>query len=397
VTELRRTTLGELCVEGGGEIQTGPFGSQLHASDYVSVGVPAVMPTNIGDNVIDDAGIARIDEKDAVRLERYRLHQGDIVYSRRGDVERRALVRAANEGWLCGTGCLRVRLGPNTRADSAYVSFLLGTETSRSWIVRNAVGATMANLNTAILGRLPLTLPPVPVQRAIAEVLGALDDKIAVNSALNETLSEFGSTLVRSTLDGAASTPLATVAAITMGSSPSGDTFNDRGDGVVFFQGVKDFDFRYPRPRVWTTAPVRVAPAGACLVSVRAPVGRVNIASIDSCIGRGLAAVSSKSNEPHLLFHLLTAAREAWLPFEAEGTVFGSINRRQLQAVKLSALRPGVQSGALESRLREFEDLIEANLAESRRLTELRDALLPELTSGRLRVKDAEKRVEAVV
>jgi len=121
----RVTALGEACAEGGGDIQTGPFGSQLHASDYVPVGIPSIMPQNIGDNRIIIDGIARITLEDAQRLSRYRVRPGDIVYSRRGDVERRALVRTEEDGWLCGTGCLRIRLG-NDVLDPLFCSYLPG-------------------------------------------------------------------------------------------------------------------------------------------------------------------------------------------------------------------------------------------------------------------------------
>ena len=95
------TTLGAACERGQGNIQTGPFGSQLHAADYVSVGIPSIMPQNIGDNRILEDGIARITVDDAKRLNRYLVRQGDIVYSRRGDVEKRSLVREHQDGWLC--------------------------------------------------------------------------------------------------------------------------------------------------------------------------------------------------------------------------------------------------------------------------------------------------------
>ncbi|MDN6605192.1 MAG: restriction endonuclease subunit S, partial [Brevibacterium sp.] len=98
------TTLGDICNESGGGIQTGPFGSQLHASDYQEIGVPVVMPQDIGDGGILESRIARISDEEVERLSRYKLCAGDIVYSRRGDVERSALVRPQNEGWLCGTG-----------------------------------------------------------------------------------------------------------------------------------------------------------------------------------------------------------------------------------------------------------------------------------------------------
>src|SRR5579872_5792159 len=140
--------LAEVCRRGGGDIQTGPFGSQLHASDYVSAGIPSIMPQNIGDNRVLVDGIARITANDAERLSRYLVQPGDIVYSRRGDVERRALVRTAEDGWLCGTGCLRVRLGKG-EADPIYCSYYLGHPEVRAWIVRHAVGATMPNLNTS--------------------------------------------------------------------------------------------------------------------------------------------------------------------------------------------------------------------------------------------------------
>ncbi|OYV61380.1 MAG: hypothetical protein B7Z71_04755 [Acidocella sp. 21-58-7] len=181
------TTLGEVCIRGGGNIQTGPFGSQLHASDYVAKGIPAIMPANIGDNRINENGIARIRESDAIRLERYRVKPGDIVYSRRGDVERRALIRVREDGWLCGTGCLRVSLG-NSVTDPAYAAFYLDHPAVREWIVRHAHGATMPNLNTEILSNCPFVLPPIEEQKYIATTLSALDDKIELNRQMNETL-----------------------------------------------------------------------------------------------------------------------------------------------------------------------------------------------------------------
>ena len=181
------TTLGAACVNGGGDIQTGPFGSQLHAADYVPVGIPSIMPQNIGDNRISETGIARIAPDDAKRLSRYLVREGDIVYSRRGDVERRALIRANEDGWLCGTGCLRVRLGAQG-VDPRYAAYYLGHPSVREWIVRHAHGATMPNLNTSILSACPFVVPPESDQRAIAHILGTLDDKIELNRRRNQTL-----------------------------------------------------------------------------------------------------------------------------------------------------------------------------------------------------------------
>ena len=190
-------TLGAVCERGGGNIQTGPFGSQLHASDYRPVGIPSIMPQNLGDNRVIVDGIARIGDRDASRLRRYLVRKGDIVYSRRGDVEKRALIGPCEDGWLCGTGCLRVRLGENG-ADPGYASYYLGHPAVRQWIVRHAHGATMPNLNTAILSACPFVVPPISEQRAIAHTLGTLDDKIELNRRMNATLEAMARALFRS-------------------------------------------------------------------------------------------------------------------------------------------------------------------------------------------------------
>lgn len=195
--DWEETTLGEACKRGGGDVQTGPFGSQLHASDYVEDGVPSIMPQNIGDNRILEEGVARIKPEDAERLSRYLVIPGDIIYSRRGDVERRALIREKERGWLCGTGCLRVRFGESS-INPAYASFYLGHPNVREWIVRHAHGATMPNLNTAILSALPFVIPPPKEQRAIAHILGTLDDKIELNRRMNETLEGIARSIFKS-------------------------------------------------------------------------------------------------------------------------------------------------------------------------------------------------------
>jgi len=190
------TSLGEACKRGGGDIQTGPFGSQLHAADYVSQGIPSIMPQNIGDNRISENGIARITPEDAKRLTRYLVQTGDIVYSRRGDVELRSLIREHENGWLCGTGCLRVRFGNDI--DPLFASYYLGHPVVREWIVRHAHGATMPNLNTSILSEVPFVIPPQIEQRAIARILGSLDDKIELNRKMNQTLEAMARAIFKS-------------------------------------------------------------------------------------------------------------------------------------------------------------------------------------------------------
>lgn len=187
------TTLGAVVGEGRGRIQTGPFGSQLHASDYVSEGVPCIMPTNLKANRIDLAGIAYISEADADRLRQHRVRAGDIVYSRRGDVTQKALVRPEQAGFFCGTGCLLVR--PGSAVDSEFLTYQLSTPAINNWLLNQAVGAHMPNLNTGILSKLPLRIPELGTQRAIASVLSALDAKIDLNHRINAELEALARTI----------------------------------------------------------------------------------------------------------------------------------------------------------------------------------------------------------
>lgn len=197
-SEWQKTTLGAICDAQGGAIQTGPFGSQLHTSDYKEVGIPVVMPTNIGDGGIVTDGIARISNEDVERLQQHKLQIDDIVFSRRGDVTKNALLRSHEVGWLCGTGCLKVRLGKQSLANAKFISYCLRLPETKDWLIRHAVGATMPNLNTAILSAVPVTLPPLTAQKEIAAVLGALDDRITLLRETNATLEAIAQALFKS-------------------------------------------------------------------------------------------------------------------------------------------------------------------------------------------------------
>ena len=175
------SSLGEICKAGGGSIQTGPFGSQLHESDYKPEGTPVVMPADIDSGLISTRRIARVSDSHVQRLKRHKLKLGDIVYGRRGDIGRQALVRDANVGWLCGTGCLKVSLGSGV-ITTEFLHRYLSTRSVIGWIEGQAVGATMPNLNTGILERVPVVYPKaIQTQQKIAAILSTYDDLIANN------------------------------------------------------------------------------------------------------------------------------------------------------------------------------------------------------------------------
>ena len=170
-------------------IQTGPFGSQLHQSDYSECGIPVVMPKDLVGGKISEESIARVDKTHVERLCRHKIEVGDILYSRRGDVGRCAHVTKKEEGWLCGTGCLRVTID-SEKADSRFVFFQLQHPDTVGWVEKHAVGATMLNLNTTILSSVPIRLPALEIQKRIADILSAYDDLIENNQRQIKLLEE---------------------------------------------------------------------------------------------------------------------------------------------------------------------------------------------------------------
>ena len=164
-------------------------------------GIPVVMPQDLVNRRISVAKVARVSEEMAQRLSRHALQPGDVVYSRRGDVERHALISEREAGWLCGTGCLLVRLGRDWPSQ-AYLSEALDLPATREWLVRHAVGATMPNLNTSILGGVPLLIPPTPLMAAFEQGARSLRQQQMTNSLESESLAETRDALLPRLLSG---------------------------------------------------------------------------------------------------------------------------------------------------------------------------------------------------
>jgi type I restriction enzyme S subunit len=154
-------------------VQIGPFGSQLHASDYRETGTPVVMPKDMIGGRITTTSIARVGQDDVARLSRHQLRRGDILLPRRGDLTKRALIREDEEGWLCGTGSIRVRV---PLEQSRLVFEAVNRHEASRWLVAHAVGTTMLNLNTDIVGQLPLVVPDLEAARPLLTVLEEVEN-----------------------------------------------------------------------------------------------------------------------------------------------------------------------------------------------------------------------------
>jgi type I restriction enzyme, S subunit len=186
----------EYKLEDVATVQTGPFGSQLHQKDYVDNGTPIITVEHLGDNRITYQNLPKVSNEDKERLKRYHLRTGDIVFSRVGSVDRRALVTIKEDGWLFSGRCLRVRADEKL-ANGVFLSYYFGQEFFKEYVRRIAVGATMPSINTKILSEVPVILPDLPTQTAIAEILSSLDDKIGLNNKINEELENLAQTLFK--------------------------------------------------------------------------------------------------------------------------------------------------------------------------------------------------------
>ena len=327
-------------------IQTGPFGSQLHQSDYTEDGTPVVMPKDLIGGKISEQSIARVGAEHVQRLQRHIIQNGDILYSRRGDVGRCAFATERETGWLCGTGCLRVTVNPRV-ADKKFVFYQLQQSSTIDWVEKHAVGATMLNLNTKILSNIPVFLPPIETQHRIADILSAYDDLIENNRKQIKLLEEAAQRLYKEwfvdlrfpgyehtkIVDGVPAgwekKPLSSIADVVMGQSPKSEFYNQIGEGLPFHQGVGSYGNRFVKDETYSTSFTRVAEAGSVLFSVRAPVGRLNITKNKIVIGRGIAALNHKNRFQSFLFYML---KERFFKdnLVGNGSIFASISKDEL-------------------------------------------------------------------
>lgn len=374
------------------DIQTGPFGSQLHKEDYVDDGTPIVTVEHLGNRVFTEQNLPRVSNEDKQRLSKYILKEGDIVFSRVGSVDRCSFVDSQHTGWLFSGRCLRVR--PFEEISPLFLYYFFCLESTKKFIRNIAVGATMPSINTKLMGEIEVSYPDKQVQEKIANLLGAIDDKIELNNAINDNLEQQARALyqrmfIDNPVSGGYMGTLSDIADITMGQSPNGSSYNEDGNGAVFFQGRAEFGFRFPSARLYTTEPKRMACANDTLMSVRAPVGDLNVAYTDCCIGRGLAAIHSKSNQQSFVLYTMFSLHKQLDVFNGEGTVFGSINRTALTELPIF-IPSDREIVKFEAIVAPIDAAIRNNYEEICRLEKIRDALLPKLMSGELDVSAVE-------
>ena len=231
-------------------------------------------------------------------------------------------------------------------------------------------------------------------QQKLTKLLRLLDDKIELNRQINTNLEQqeqaiFKEMFIDNGLKNVKKGMLQDIAEITMGLSPDGSSYNEKQLGIIFFQGRAEFGDRFPKIRQYTSQPKRMAMRNDILMSVRAPVGDINIAHHDCCIGRGLASIRSKYNYQSFLFYTMLNLKKYLDRFNSEGTVFGAISKDALNTIPIDI--------PSEGKIKHFEQIASSidicilnNYKEICCLESLRDTLLPKLMSGEIDVSKIE-------
>ena len=398
------------------EVTVGHVGSM--ADDYEPTGIPFLRSLNVEPFKLRMNGVKFINHAFHASLRKSALAPGDVVIVRTGKPGACTVIPDQLPEANC-SDLVIVRCSNRVRPH--FLSYVVNALAGHH-IAAHTVGAVQQHFNVGSARTLAFQLPPIGEQDKILGVLRALDDKIELNQRMNETLEasaqalfrdwfvDFGPTRAKAkgspaylapdlwslfpdrldddgVPDGWDMSSVGEEFALTMGQSPPGDTYNDEGVGLPFFQGRTDFGFRYPSRRKFCAAPTRIASSDDTLISVRAPVGDLNMAWECCCIGRGVAAARHRSGSRSYTYYAMHSIQSELEQFEHTGTVFGAINKVQFERLRIMAPQPDLID-AYEKQVGNLDDQIRANTAETDKLAETRDTLLPKLMSGEIGIAD---------
>lgn len=405
------SSLGELVDADGGILQTGPFGSQLHQSDYVSDGIPVIMPKDIVGGRVDSASVAKVSDDTSLRLSRHQLKPRSIVLPRRGEITKRAFIRQEQAGWLCGTGCLQIALNGGELLPE-YLYHYMDLPEVAGWLEQHAVGTTMLNLSAGIVADLPVRYPDVPVQRRIADILSAYDDLIENNRrrmALLEKAAQmvYQEWFVRLRFPGHQKTQIVDgvpegwerksvkdIGEVVTGKTPSTAQSVNYGGSIPF---VKTPDMH---GNVFTTETgIRLSERGADTQKNKfVPPGSVMV----SCIGTiGVVAIASELCQTNQQINTLvpTDSLDAYYCFltlrgqkaamEAlgGGATMPNINKSKFEGLVVVWPQEAVRRAFSDVCERVFSQILNLQL-QNALLQKARDILLPRLMSGEIEVSE---------
>ena len=387
-----------------GEVASFQNGYAFKSKDFVQDGKYKIIKIKeLKDGKVrffNDSASVNVDDERII--EKYIVEKGDVLFALTGDPVNKnnplswvGRVSVYEDDQLALLNQRVCKLVPKEGLNAKYIYYYFRAFNNFYALASIAKGsASQANISTKDIEAMEIALPSLNIQNKIVSVLDSIGEKINQNNKINKNLEQQAQAIYQQMfIDNASSDwtegTLSDIADITMGQSPSGSSYNEDGNGTIFFQGRAEFGFRFPTVRLYTTEPKRMACANDTLMSVRAPVGDLNVAHTDCCIGRGLATIHSKNNHQSFVLYTMFSLKKQLDVFNGEGTVFGSINRNSLNEMPL--LIPSSEKiDEFEALVAPMDAAIRNNYDEICRLEQLRDSLLSKLMSGELDVSDIE-------
>jgi type I restriction enzyme S subunit len=397
-----------------GDISTDVSYGYTESASKEEIGPKFLRITDIQDDFIDWKTVpyCKISEKD---LAKNKLEIGDIVIARTGNSTGATMCVRKEINAVFASYLIRFRLDKSI-VFPAYVDFVLRSRIWKNYVDAIKGGSAQPGANAKQFGAFELNLPPLSEQKAIASILSAIDDKIENNLAINKTLEDMAMALYKHWFvdfgpfqDGEfidselGPIPkdwevkrLEDFCTLTMGQSPKSEFYNNTKEGLPFHQGVKDYGKRFPSDETYSTEGKRLAEKGDVLFSVRAPVGRLNICKNKIILGRGLASIRMNDfNHFGFLFYALNT-RFTEDDIIGDGTVYKSVNKSDLQNLKF-LIPPNPLINDFNHNVIPNDEKYLNNFKENKTLTKLRDALLPKLISGEVRLKEFQNQIETVL
>lgn len=294
----------------------------------------------------------------------------------------------ANRTGTCSNDILVFR-ADESACLSEYLHYTLSNDAFFDFVMGTSKGTKMPRGDKDAIMQYMIELPSISNQRKIAEVLSSLDGAIYNNHHINDYLAEIARLLFSHymKLSGRKECCLSDIVMITMGQSPPGDSYNEEGEGTLFYQGRAEFGTFFPSPRLYTTQPKRMAQQGDILMSVRAPVGDINIALNNCCIGRGLASIRSNGTNQGFIHYLFESLKTELSIYENTGTVFGSINKDSLNNLKVSIPQTN-EADEYNNVLSMIDEMIKTRHKDTILLIQMKNLLLPKLMSKEIDVSN---------
>ena len=371
----------------------GPFGSDLVSKDYVAQGVPVIRGQNMGGRWVS-GDFVFVTPMKARALEANLAYPGDIVFTQRGTLGQVSLVPDKPfSAYVVSQS--QMKLSVNRRvADPLFVFYFFTSYEQKRSIQGRAIQTGVPHINLGILRAMPVRLPSLAQQRAIAAVLSDVDDLIASLEALIAKKRAIKQAAMQQLLTGRARLPgfggewetkrLSEVAVVTMGQSPPSTSYNVFGDGLPLIQGKADIVGRNTTKRIWTTCPSKRCAAGDIVLTVRAPVGSVARASLDACLGRGVCGLKPLAGG-QFLYYALVLAEGRWEDVE-QGSTFSAANSDQVAGFPIAVPAETPEQQAIATVLSDMDAEIAALERRLDKTRAIKQSMMQQLLTGSIRL-----------